>query len=375
MPQRLYLHVGTPKSGTTYLQRVLWQNRDALRSAGVLLPARFNTHYAAAKQITGREGVGKRLRRGGSSPWPTLVARAGKWPGNTVISHELFAPATREQTDSALALLGDVEVHLIVTVRGLHRLLPSAWQEQVKSGHSEDLVSFLQQVSTRSGPRGSWFWTVQDVTDVINRWGGDRPPPERVHVVTCPPDRRDPDLLWHRFASVIGVHDGDYDLKVTYAKTSMGVVETELLRRVQAARDSRFQDSERHLWIRRLYARLLEERDGDPILIPPENQAWVEDCVDALGQSLARHGFHLVHPQAPGGARPATARRVVPGRRTRGRRARHPRAARAHPGCRDGGISTRIGAARGHSRGAARAGGAAATLTATIGWMGGLPNQ
>ncbi|MFA6299205.1 MAG: hypothetical protein WC642_08565, partial [Nocardioides sp.] len=37
MTQRLYLHVGAPKSGTTYLQRVLETNRARLADAGVLV--------------------------------------------------------------------------------------------------------------------------------------------------------------------------------------------------------------------------------------------------------------------------------------------------------------------------------------------------
>ena len=37
MTERVYLHVGTPKSGTTYLQRVLDHNRERLAAAGVLV--------------------------------------------------------------------------------------------------------------------------------------------------------------------------------------------------------------------------------------------------------------------------------------------------------------------------------------------------
>ena len=35
---RVVLHVGLPKTGTTYLQEVLARHRDALREAGVLYP-------------------------------------------------------------------------------------------------------------------------------------------------------------------------------------------------------------------------------------------------------------------------------------------------------------------------------------------------
>ncbi|MBA2774812.1 MAG: hypothetical protein H0U36_12330, partial [Nocardioidaceae bacterium] len=36
--KRVFFHIGAPKTGTTYLQNVLFQNRPALKAAGVLYP-------------------------------------------------------------------------------------------------------------------------------------------------------------------------------------------------------------------------------------------------------------------------------------------------------------------------------------------------
>ena len=35
MTQRVYLHVGTPKTGTSYLQHVLFHNQDRLAAKGI----------------------------------------------------------------------------------------------------------------------------------------------------------------------------------------------------------------------------------------------------------------------------------------------------------------------------------------------------
>ena len=54
MAARLLLHIGTQKSGTTYLQRVLQSLAPQLREAGVLYPTRIGgktevyNHEAAA---------------------------------------------------------------------------------------------------------------------------------------------------------------------------------------------------------------------------------------------------------------------------------------------------------------------------------------
>ena len=38
MARRVYLHIGLPKTGTTYLQTLMWNNREVLAGQGVLLP-------------------------------------------------------------------------------------------------------------------------------------------------------------------------------------------------------------------------------------------------------------------------------------------------------------------------------------------------
>ncbi len=38
MTRRAFVHIGLPKTGTTYLQAVLAHHRDALRESGVLYP-------------------------------------------------------------------------------------------------------------------------------------------------------------------------------------------------------------------------------------------------------------------------------------------------------------------------------------------------
>lgn len=45
---RVYLHVGAPKTGTTFLQGVLGKNRDTLKQQGVWLPgASAEDHFRA----------------------------------------------------------------------------------------------------------------------------------------------------------------------------------------------------------------------------------------------------------------------------------------------------------------------------------------
>ena len=52
MSKRILLHVGTPKTGTSYLQDVLFRNRNRLIEQGVLYPGdRFDAHFLAALDL------------------------------------------------------------------------------------------------------------------------------------------------------------------------------------------------------------------------------------------------------------------------------------------------------------------------------------
>jgi hypothetical protein len=46
MSEKVIVHIGTPKTGTTYLQDVLFRNQRRLAGAGILYPAdRFDAHF------------------------------------------------------------------------------------------------------------------------------------------------------------------------------------------------------------------------------------------------------------------------------------------------------------------------------------------
>jgi hypothetical protein len=55
---------------------------------------------------------------------------------------------------------------------------------------------------------GAWFWNAHDTLAILDAWS-QHIPPDHVHVITMP--RNGPaDLLWMRFASVLGIdHAGD----------------------------------------------------------------------------------------------------------------------------------------------------------------------
>jgi hypothetical protein len=116
-----------------------------------------------------------------------------------------------------------------------------------------------------------------------------------VHIVTVPIGSTDPDLLWSRYSSVLGIDPTAYDATVPRKNVSLGVVETELLRRVHAVRDGRFTDAQRHYWTRRILAgELLGQRRGEPILLPDEVRPWLEDRSQQIVAAIRERGYDVV---------------------------------------------------------------------------------
>ena len=229
--RRVFLHVGSPKTGTTFLQGVLWSQRELAAQQGLLLPMeRFFDHYLASLDVRDLAGRKQHPERAVGA-WDRLVREAEAWTGTVLVSHELFASATEEQAARAIASFGaDTEVHVVVTARDLVRQIPAEWQEHVKHRSTKTLPGFVDDLREDTAGR-SWFWRVQDFADVAERWGGSLPP-DRVHVVTVPPAGADPSALWDRFATLLGLEPDAFDTEVSRANTSLGVEQAELLRRV-----------------------------------------------------------------------------------------------------------------------------------------------
>ena len=153
MAERVFLHVGTPKSGTTFLQTLWWANKAALREQGLLLPGPgVAEHFHASCVVRGHERLLASIPEAGHRAWDRVLTRTGEWSGDVLLSHELFSPASPGNAARALEQLGEVaqEVHVVLTVRDLARQLPAEWQQRTKHGRSQTFADFLTAVQDLS---------------------------------------------------------------------------------------------------------------------------------------------------------------------------------------------------------------------------------
>jgi hypothetical protein len=244
--RRAFLHIGLPKTGTTYLQHALWSNKDGLRDAGLLLPGRHRRRHLLAS-LDVREDP-KLARRPGdvAAPWQDLVDECRGWEGDVVISHEFFGAASSGQVARLVGTLEGFDVHVVVTARSMTDLGLSRWQEWVKSGGKLGVDEYPQK--QEYDPVDEWGWGSFDLGSVLERWSA-VVPPAQVHVLPVDP-RGTPSDLWHRFAEVLGVDGAAFPVPELPKNRSLGVVEVELLRRVNPHLTDFTSAGDRGHWIR-----------------------------------------------------------------------------------------------------------------------------
>lgn len=237
-PPKVFLHIGEPKCGTTFLQEVLWLNQPLLERHGVRMPgAGVMDHYRAAQDLREVEQLSTDPAVRWAGTWRPAAKEARRAKRIGVISHEMIVGATDEQAARAVADLEPADVHVVLTARDFGSLLPAEWQETVKHGNARTWHQWLSDVIDAAPenrrPRAAWFWQAHDTPAVLERWARALTP-QQVHLVTMPPPGSAPGLLWQRFAGVLGIGDLTLDFDGVRANASLGIVEAELLRRVNA---------------------------------------------------------------------------------------------------------------------------------------------
>jgi hypothetical protein len=296
---RTFVHIGLQKTGTSYLQSVFWQSTEALADQGLaMLPGTkrqtFRVMLATRDRvrpgIDGPEVTGalRRLR-------VALEAALGERTADRfLLTEESLAPATAGQARRLVEHLDGTEVHVVLTVRDLARQVPSVWQQKVTARRRYTYEQYLAAVVDRRR-RARDFWASQDLPAVLERWGS-AVPAERIHVVTVPPAGSDPDLLLERFCAVLGVDPRTLDTRVPRRNVSLGLVQTELLRRVNTELGGRLRRREAYRRAGKMYLgkRILSAQQGTPARLPRRLQEWCGAVSAAHVDAVREGGYDVV---------------------------------------------------------------------------------
>lgn len=279
------LHIGPPKTGTTAIQGAFRQARPVLADHGVVYPGTDRQHSAGARALLGSPGPKgdppvdprswKRLVR--------LVTAAGD--ARVVVSSEVLSGAGEAAIRTIIEAFDSSRIHVVVTLRPLVKILPSAWQQHVRQTLRLSYEDWLRFILGPETAVTRIFWCRQHHDRLVERWAS-AVGAENLTVVV--PDDSDRDMLMRVFEQLLGLPAGL--LKPEWlTNPSLSYGEVEIVRHLNQEFADRGWPAQRHrALIRRGVVRQLLKTagpvpEGQRIRIPP----WAAERAAEIGRSAA----------------------------------------------------------------------------------------
>lgn len=213
---KIVLHIGTMKSGTTYLQHGLISQLSRLSSGGWLYPMSFApvrgaiNHERAIYGLVGNHipWVDSQTQANMNPQWQKLIAEVNQTDKNVLLSAEAVASMLEDGIELLLKALPEREIQMVLTARDLARVLPSSWQQSVRNGRPYGYQEYFERIQRAkelpiSESVGSNFWRSYQLSDVINRWQKFLPL-ENISIVTVP-NKTSSNTLWERFVTALSL--------------------------------------------------------------------------------------------------------------------------------------------------------------------------
>ena len=268
----VYLHVGTFKTGTSYLQSVLAHSKEQLTDDGVLWPGR-----AWADQVAATKGLLSN-RPGKVAAWDRLVDEINEWSGRSaIVSMETLSMASPRAVRRAASSLGGHQVRVVLTARDVGRVLPAQWQESVQNGKSWAYREYLEGVvNGREGDRAyDHFWSKHDWAHVLRTWSKVADD-AGLTLVTVPASGSPRGLLWERFCQAVDLDPQKFDSSPS-VNESLGAASAEVIRYVSASLDERETHRQTARVLKKTLAKavLNTRKSEEPTLVLPHDlEPW-----------------------------------------------------------------------------------------------------
>jgi len=295
------LHIGPPKTGTTALQHSLAQARPQLKAQGVLYPGgKKPSHWTPSCSALGIATTAHPADPAvPPQVWQDFVARIARRKDRAVVSSEQFADSTPVQAAAFVDDLGGPDtVRILLTLRPLAMILPSSWQQSLKSGAPKPLPGPMRKVKSRLvKPYDQWlretldgkndtFWGRFDYGQLLRRWSA-VVGPERVAVIVV--DSGDPLRILRDAESAIGLLPDTLQRVTTKTNRSLSYEEAAMVRQwlLELEQKAPMPAAQYHQWIRRgaLWG-LVDGRQPGPDEHAIRTPDWALDAVNARTRAM-----------------------------------------------------------------------------------------
>ncbi|CAN5886172.1 hypothetical protein BH24ACT6_BH24ACT6_16900 [soil metagenome] len=172
-------HIGAHKTGSSAVQAAFSTHRQALRKRGVMYPGSSRSQYGAGLQAVGRTRGWDPVEPG-KQTWERLAKQIAATDEKVVISAESLTDARPDQVPRIVKDLGGSRTRIVITLRPLELVIPSAWQQSVKSGLRIPYRKWMKDIikGPAQSKRTPAFWVRHDHGALVERWaevvGADR---------------------------------------------------------------------------------------------------------------------------------------------------------------------------------------------------------
>ena len=234
-PDAVLLHIGPYKTGSTALQSALFARQGDLPEHGVSYPGSWRRLFGIGHALLRWAPRGHKLPD--VERWDRFAAQVRADDHRRVcLSTEDFGRIQKTARSRKIVEdLGADRLHVVAVARAYHRLLPSHWQERVKSHQVADYEQFLREVLSDdpdAEARRS-FRSSHDISWMLSMWLPHLPP-ERFTIIIS--DDTDRSLLTRTFEQMLGLPEqflaSPGPGATTSANASLSFEATEMLRRL-----------------------------------------------------------------------------------------------------------------------------------------------
>lgn len=298
----VFLHIGAMKTGTSYLQKLLTENKDQLGADGVLFPGKagWGEQVRGVREVL-RLNPDREMRARTQGAWDRVVREIAKHDGHAaLLSMEFMSFAKGPGARRLVESLAPADVHVILTVRDSGRVMPAHWQESTQNRRSTSWQEYADAVVQGPGSAAEpnlWRASMKalDIPAILSVWAP-LVPQERLHVVMVPPPGSPSTLLWERFAAAVGLEAGRYAPPGQGRNQSLGYASADLMRRVNAGLGALSVSTYNRTVKSYLCKQVLAGRAGDPKIPLTASLAhfagrWNSTMADAITRSGAKvHG-------------------------------------------------------------------------------------
>jgi hypothetical protein len=233
--KRVVLHIGTMKSGSTYVQSLLASHSRRLDESGVHV---VGIQRGAGNRPAASHGAANELVGGADRPtrWAAVVDEIrGAAADTVVVTSEFFGFLKPEGIRRLTADLEPFDLTVVLGVRDQLTAIPAQWQTYSLNTGTASFVDYLRQIAgeeqrDRRTRAHRTFHRAQDVPRVLERWTV--PGVDRLVAFTVPAPGAPYEELWRRFVSAAALPEVVTDFDDVVDNPSLGYEACEYLCRL-----------------------------------------------------------------------------------------------------------------------------------------------